>query len=67
MKTVIFRRHDGKDAITFMADKIIAFTPHESDWMNKTSVFVLTANPEGGDEFIIGESYEDVKRKISEL
>ena len=64
MKLVHFLRHDGKGTITFAADKIVAFTRFIGD-PAKTSIFV--AGAEDDDEFIVGETYEQVIRMMSAI
>lgn len=57
MKLVHFSRFDGKDSISFVADKIIAVVENQ-DNEKKASVFVLSAGGEN-DEFVIGNSYRE--------
>ena len=58
MKLVHFTRFDGKDSISFVQDKIIAFCENSQE-PEKTSIFVLSAGGDN-DEFVVADNYRQV-------
>ena len=58
MELVHFTRYDGIGSISFVADKIVAFTAFNKD-ESKTSIFVVSACDEH-EEFVVGENYRQV-------
>lgn len=59
MKLVHFTNYDGNGTMSFVADKIISFVENATNHQ-KTSIFVLTASSDGGDEFVVGDNYRKV-------
>ena len=68
MILVSFRRYDDQGPITFVADKIIAFTKNKLDPMNKTSIFCLSAcEGNAEDEFVVATPYSVVIEKLENI
>jgi len=67
MILVSFTSYDGKGPITFIVDKIVAFTKDKRD-PNKTDIFILSAREDDSEDiFVVDTPYEVVKKKLENI